>query len=117
MRCQDGAGQPLTDAQAEALRDWMGRSSSHRDELTRVFRFWKQANVLTELAVPLRRHSPRSVPPSDPKTGQLLAMACVLLALAVLVGWWGSQRLDRAANSIDTTAVGQQRTVGLPDAG
>ena len=41
--------EPLTDLEKEALREWMGRSPLHRRELTRLARFWKEANILTEL--------------------------------------------------------------------
>jgi ferric-dicitrate binding protein FerR (iron transport regulator) len=39
----------LTEAEKEALREWMSRSALHRKELVRLARFWNQANILTEL--------------------------------------------------------------------
>lgn len=39
----------LSDAEKKALSEWMSRSASHREELVRVCRFWRQANLLTEL--------------------------------------------------------------------
>jgi ferric-dicitrate binding protein FerR (iron transport regulator) len=39
----------LTEVEKEALREWMRRSARHRKELTRLARFWNQANILTEL--------------------------------------------------------------------
>jgi len=41
--------EPLTDAEREALKEWLSRSDSHREELKRVSRFWSEANILTEL--------------------------------------------------------------------
>jgi ferric-dicitrate binding protein FerR (iron transport regulator) len=49
------ADQPLTHVEAAALRKWMNRGPMRRQELRRLARFWKQANVLTELAVSLKR--------------------------------------------------------------
>jgi ferric-dicitrate binding protein FerR (iron transport regulator) len=39
----------LTEAEKEALREWMSRSALHRKELVRLAKFWGQANILTEL--------------------------------------------------------------------
>jgi ferric-dicitrate binding protein FerR (iron transport regulator) len=39
----------LTEAEKEALREWMSRSARHRKELVRLAKFWNQANILTGL--------------------------------------------------------------------
>ena len=43
--------EPLTEAETRALWEWMQRSVLHREELRRICKFWRGANVLTELAV------------------------------------------------------------------
>ena len=42
---------PLSAAERQALQEWMARSTAHRSELVRIAKFWKQANILTELNV------------------------------------------------------------------
>ena len=41
--------EPLTDAEQEALKEWMNRSAFHAGELTRIARLWKRGNVMTDL--------------------------------------------------------------------
>jgi transmembrane sensor len=106
---------PLTGTELERLREWMGRSTVHREELVRISRLWNQANVLTELAAHLkpgtgepRRHPKRLGRP-------ILAVASVALAFVVM-GWWWPHSSDRAANGTYGTAIGQQQSISLPDA-
>jgi transmembrane sensor len=105
---------PLSEAEVNALREWMDSSPSHREELTRISKFWRQANVLTELAVPLNR--PSELPQSRTRLRMrtVLVTASAVLASAILVSWW-IQRSDGTANGIYRTAIGQQQTIGLPD--
>ena len=42
--------EPLTEAEKQALREWMSRSAVHRAALVRLTRFWNQANILAEFA-------------------------------------------------------------------
>lgn len=37
-----------------ALSEWVGRSPAHHQELVRISMFWNEANVLTELSIPLQ---------------------------------------------------------------
>ncbi len=104
---------PLSGAEVDALRAWLGRSPSHREELTRISKFWEQANVLTELAVPLNRGSgQRSGRRRVLQVG--FAAATVAFASAGLLVWW-LQHSDGAANGTYGTAIGQQQTLSLPD--
>jgi transmembrane sensor len=48
--CMDGDA-PLADTERQALQQWMRRSISQRQELTRICRLWRLANVLTALAL------------------------------------------------------------------
>ena len=107
--------EPLTVAETEALRDWMSRSVLHLEELKRICKFWRRANVLTELAVCLESASQKR---SD--RGGRWATAIALAASAVLasvgLGWWYLQRLDGTANNGSyQTLIGQQKSIALSD--
>jgi transmembrane sensor len=104
--------EPLADTESEALREWMRSNPSHRKELTRLANFWDSANVLTEFAVPLARgpvatHAVSRVGPVR------LAMSALLFAV-ILSSWWFF-RSEGTANGAYGTAIGQQRTLVLPD--
>ena len=103
------ADEPLTNTEKQALRDWTVRSPSHREDLIRISRFWNQANVLTELAVPLE--------PANRKGGRWVPfiMAAVIAFASIALAWWGVQLLDRGPNRIFVTAIGQQKSIALPD--
>jgi transmembrane sensor len=104
----------LSDAELAALREWMRQGSLHREELSRISKFWDQANVLTELAVPLNRLSDRRA--GHPRHRlQVAAVACSgLVASALLIAWWFA-RTDGADDGMYGTAIGQQQTISLPD--
>jgi len=103
---------PLSETEVAALREWMGRSPLHREELTRISKFWKQANILTELAVPLNRQSEVRAGYSRRRLQTVMA-GCAVLVSAVLF-WW-LLRSDGAANGTYGTAIGQLQTIALPD--
>ena len=44
----------LSQADRAALSEWAGRSPAHHQELVRISAFWNEANVLTELSIPLQ---------------------------------------------------------------
>ena len=44
---------PLTEVERQALREWLSRSALHREVLTRLARFWIEANRLTDLVAGL----------------------------------------------------------------
>jgi transmembrane sensor len=107
------ADEPLKDDEIVALREWMARSAAHRNELTRISSFWSQANVLTELAIPLKsldhaRGSTRA------RVVQTALAASGLLASTILALWW-VQRLTAPTTATYVTAVGQQKTILLSD--
>src|ERR1700761_9251110 len=82
--------EPLSSAERQQLRDWLDGDPRHRRELTRLSRFWKQANVLTELAVPLTVSESRPTR-SLPLLGFWAATAISLLIVTgtVLWHWYG----------------------------
>ena len=106
--------EPLTEAEVEALREWMRRSVLHREELARICTFWGQANVLTELAVCLesatQKRSGRSA-----RWATAVALAASAVLATVILSWWYLQRLDRTSTGGYQTLVGQQRSIALSD--
>ncbi len=102
--------EPLNPAEAQALRDWMSRSQTHRHELKRLSEFWKGANVLTELAVPLPQ-----LRKSKPHGPRLALAAASVACISVVFTWWYVHPAESAANGSYATAIGQQQTITLPD--
>jgi transmembrane sensor len=105
---------PLTKAEHEELRQWMDHHPSHREELKRIASFWHQANVLTELAVPLNQVAERHTISRTRKAPLLLAVVCALLTVMAL-GIWRLQHSYDAVNGVYSTAIGQQQTITLTD--
>lgn len=104
---------PPTDGEIRALREWAGRSPAHRQELKRLSRFWDSANILMELAIPL--HKPRAAQGLFSQ-GRLAAVAATcLLAVGAVLLLANLVQPNSAGNGIYGTAIGQQRTVALPD--
>lgn len=105
---------PLTRQEAAALREWMSRSPSHREEIVRISKFWSQANVLTELAVSLEPGA-RGRAPRQRRWMQGLLAASVALFAVVMAAWWFQHRPSGAANGTYATAIGAQQTIVLED--
>jgi transmembrane sensor len=113
---------PLDEQEAAALREWLGRSPAHRAELTRISRFWDNANILTELAVPLHRPRPQARRGTASPglalfrrhAAGILTMAFVLVATCALMSWLLPQPRP-ASQGLYATAVGEQRSVTLAD--
>lgn len=105
------------------LRKWAAQSPRHREALERATEFWTDANLLSELAVPLARVR------SKPKVGALLwyadlksswtrltAAVVVLAAVATFAVYFGQQiGWNGADQGIYRTAVGEQRVLTLAD--
>src|SRR5262245_63155931 len=95
---------PLSDDERATLRAWMARSSQHREELTRLARFWNNANVLTELAVPLECAADRGQP-RDHRVKLFALAASVIIASVIAGAWWWTQKHPFAANGAYGTAI------------
>lgn len=104
---------PLTHAEVQALHAWLDSNPLHREEIRRLSRFWSEANVLTELAVSLRREAAEPVRPRGRRMQALLATSGVLASIILWYAWW--QQSDLIANGSYATAIGQQQTISLPD--
>lgn len=92
--------EPLTDAEARALREWMSCSASHREELVRLSRFWSHANILNELigGVDARRREQK-----ERRWRRWMRRAALLVAGAV--GW---ARVGRGCRSRVGTNVAKR---------
>lgn len=115
--------EPLGADVDRALREWIARSPAHRQELQRICRFWNRANILTELAIPLRELT------RGQKSGWFnstwmaflrmhsagAALALVLLGVPVVLTSWLMPEADTRTNGVYETAVGQRQTVVLAD--
>lgn len=117
----------LSEAEREALSEWMNRSAAHREELVRLCRFWKRANILTELLVDVDEDQgcePKNAGPCRPRgplghrrswiIGAALmvagaVVASVVLAYSCLESFGGTVTREYA------TAIGQRETIGLSD--
>ena len=103
----------LSATETVALREWMARSPLHRQELTRLAKFWTQANVLTELAVPLEPEV------RVDQTGRFGTWAAVAAAAGVVaaaaLGWWLLRPLGGVTKGTYGTVIGQQKMIALHD--
>ncbi len=98
-----------------AFREWINRSPQHQQEIKRLSALWSELNILTELAVPLKK-SPQPV--SNP----FLRRAAVFAALALLViggaVFYFSPRAlpdGGTSNALYSTSIGEQKPVTLAD--
>ncbi len=106
--------EPLTDAEIQTLRAWMQRSALHRAELKRICKFWREANVLAELAVCLESATQRSAE-NRRRWATAVALAASAVLAAVILTWWYLQRLDGVGSGSYQTLVGQQKSIALSD--
>ncbi len=115
--------QPPSASDLKALREWIGRSPVHREEIVSLATFWGN-NVLTELSVPLGRPDRQKRLAFLTKPAHELAnlnrawygVAVVFLALVVFL--MPSPERPPSLNSTNglySTAVGQQKTMTLAD--
>lgn len=106
---------PLAVHEREALHKWAEQGPAHRQELLRVAKFWNEANVLTHLAVPLRKPAATALLALFDARRYVAIGAVFLLAVAVSLGSWLLHQRITATNGLYATAVGEQRTWTLVD--
>ena len=106
--------EPLTLAQRRALEEWFNRSTTHRDALMRLAKYWKQANALTELG-PLLSSVPAQQETDSGRRKAWLWVAASAGLAAIFIVAWPVYRTPIGGNRTYITAVGEQTTVTLPD--
>ena len=104
------------------LREWLSRSSAHREELLSLARLWGNMNVLTELAVPLGDVGARerTTRPADRRRiGMRVALAgftaMLIVSVAVLVSTPNHEDSWTTTNGVYSTSIGEQQATQLAD--
>ena len=117
------ADSPATDADIQALREWAQRSPAHRQALKEAEAFWCEAELLSELAVPINRQQPARVRSAwgaichrlssihrTAAVSLVLLLGISMTLLTPLLPLNGS-----VGNGIYSTAIGEQTTLLLRD--
>jgi transmembrane sensor len=107
--------EPLTDTENAALREWMNRSTLHRNELARLGKFWIKANILSELVggVEFERREHESRRGTSLQRTTLMTAGAIVASLILVCS--DLQQPGRAVARTYGTAIGQQTTVPLSD--
>ena len=106
-----------------SLREWLGRSSAHREQLSTLADFWGKMNVLTDLAVPLGQQEIRTnhtfaggLRRLIPQFGRAAFVTAVLvIGIGVAAAFWLRPDPFVSNNGLSATAVGQQQSPTLAD--
>lgn len=104
-----------------ALREWIDRSPAHRVELVRISAFWHNANVLSELAVPLHSNAQsrwdrmRTLNPLLTFNRSAGFAVAAVLTIAVTLTLFLSQQSHTSTNGIYATAIGELQVHTLAD--
>lgn len=111
---------PLSTEEMAQLREWLGCSPAHREELQSLARFWGRANILTELAIPFNKPSRvkgrRYWADLRIPTFNLVPMVVGFAVLVLVIGTtlWLQPNFD-SSNGHYSTAIGKQQPVTLSD--
>ena len=128
----DRGEKPSTE-QLAALSEWVNRSPAHRAEIKRLAEFWDNANILTELSIPLyNRQLKEAQSGKETQSGlfttlfamprklrlQSVAVIAALVLVAFVTGfnvWESNNSAFYAGNGLYETRVGEQNTIKLAD--
>lgn len=116
----------LTVEERRELEEWLSRSPEHRNQLYRLADLWDNMNVLTALAVLLENAKQDDHHRSGHRSGNrfgrfsmrpgLFSIAAALVVgIAISVFYFLNDRQWDDSNGLYATAIGQQRSVPLPD--
>lgn len=110
--------EPLSDEERQQLNDWIERNPSHSKELLSISAFWNDANILTELSVPLHGKRENDRPTSFGFSSfwqkyNRVTLACFCL-LSIMVVMWNGQE-EWVSNGLYATAIGDHRVTQLRD--
>ncbi len=103
---------PLSDTGKEALKEWMSRSVSHRLELIRIARFWRDADILTELAAGIESERRKR---RRPRRWTILMTAACASICSLLLAYCSLGQLTSTDTRTYVTRIGEQRVIFLPD--
>jgi transmembrane sensor len=112
----------LAPEELASLREWLGRSPVHREQLRRFADFWGKLNVLTELAVPLGQAKGRAnrrfvgLRHVFPQFGRaVFVTAALVIGIGIAATFWLRPDLPLDSNGLYATAIGQQQSTTFPD--
>lgn len=109
----------LSVGERDQLTEWLRRSPAHLEQMRELAALWDKMNVLTELGVPLAEVAPAPLPSPHPshRAWKFSAIAAALIAV-IAIGFASRDRFGPAidAPELYATAVGERRSVTLPDA-
>ena len=106
--------EPLTEAEKQALREWMSRSAVHRAALVRLTRFWNQANILAEFGAGIESvRGERERRRGTNGVWTVLVAGVALASLAVV--YCAMQQSSEAVTRTYETGVGEQKAILLSD--
>jgi transmembrane sensor len=107
-------GEP-TQEDLDAFREWINRSPHHREEIKRLSTVWSDLNILTELAVPLKRPNRTFGRIFMLRSAAFAAMAVVGIAVTVYF-LRPLLPINTAAESLFySTNIGEQKPITLAD--
>lgn len=116
----DGDAEPSSEDIIK-LREWVSRSPLHRQELLRVSAFWDDANILTELSIPL--HSKPQIKPrswfselfAQPRRAGYAGAFAMLCLLAVFILPLFQSTDVTITNGLYVSAIGELQEQTLAD--
>ena len=107
-------GEPTPEDLA-AFREWITRSQRHREEIKRLSVLWGDLNILTQLAVPLKKPQRTFSAGFMLRLAAIATIAMVSIAVGVVYLRSPSPSNDIASHLIYSTAIGEQKPVALAD--
>ena len=122
----DGDDEPGQD-DIEALHEWVNRSPAHHQEMLRISTFWNDANILTELSIPLHSKAERTNSQNRPgifsvflhpllaykRVGAVMAVCILAIGAAIFNGFYPSS--NTSINGIYDTTIGEVHLQTLAD--
>ncbi|MEM8935880.1 MAG: FecR domain-containing protein [Pseudomonadota bacterium] len=109
----------MSGADLAALREWMGRSSAHRQEIRQIAEISGQLAILTELASAIEANAGVGHGARRTTARKAFAAPAFMAVLALIVGGIALFTMQRsgvhAMPEIYKTAVGEYQTVSLSD--
>lgn len=98
------------------FRRWINEDDSHRAEFESLVSFWDDLNILTRVTPPQERSAmDRASEPRSHWSGWRQRLAGLVVASLVAVAIIVIRAGDNTAEQTYTTAVGEQKTIELPD--
>lgn len=114
----------LTKSEKETLKAWIDQSESHKDELFEMAALWDDMSVMHELSglFPLNRPHLEMAPSVVWHRHPIAVAASIVLFCTLSLAWLlpgasfsDAEHVVQTATHIESTGIGEQRTVSLND--